>query len=1340
MRSTDDNIKRLSGRAGGPCRRLRGLGTIALAMWAGLAGAALPLTDQPQGATSSLAPNILVAIDDSGSMDFETLFPTNNGLLNWSDAGNVFATGSNDNGIDYVQNGSVSYAYLFPNGYNSCIATGNCQSRDRRVYSVYGAIPPIPGTAFARSSDYNSAYFNPAAHYSPWVGKPAAVPSAAYYDPQIHSATLDLTGPRESNDSGEQFDLRAGMVIPAGTRYYHAGGISTVTKNYYCVLRFFSYAFDAYVPSAAEIAAGQCFRARYSLESYNNVTQTSPGFYADDAPHSGAVAETIGISYFPATFYLRPDTALPAGFGWKPSAPTVPGFSPLGDPLTGYEIKPTNFVSDAAYSAAIQNFANWFTYYRKRSLAIRGGVTAAFDRIGKVRVGACTINSATNNATGISNTNLVMRTLGDIGTPDADRQSFYDTVYGFDFSLARATPNRGALYYLGRQFETNPDIIQSACQRNYALLFTDGFNAATLPVPAALDVGNADKDLADPRYPHSPVPDDYTATIADTAMRFYKKLVPPSAVDTSGVLPLPPGCPDDPSADCVTRPHMTTFGITLGQGGYIFGNPRFKEQNADPFASTPPPPWYIRSFSNNGRVPPGDLSPLSNLADWGPEQIDDLWHATINSRGALLNAGSPEALATKFQDVLNQILGRGEAITNATGNGQQLVDGATVYQTSYRTSHWSGDLIAYDARSGSTAPDARKWSAAAQLDDDSSRQIITARRSDTSASSAAVTATSFTVNGLNGAGYDALTPDAIAYLRGSRAKEQNANVLDAVTGRVFRNRGDTVLGDIINSPPVYVGPPAPLRYAGGIADTLYPRANAPETGHPYYAANDPDSFAVARADRTPMVYVGANDGMLHGFDADDGRERFAFVPNAVLGNLAGSGNLTDPDYHHRGYVDGPITVGPAFFDNAWHTMLVGGLRTGGRTQYALDVTDPDTLAQAESHPERIVRWEFRDPDLGNTYSKASIVRLHTDPGRWAAVFANGYNSDNARDALYVVDISTGALIRKFTNLPDDDGRTPLGGNGLASPVAADVDGDQVVDYLYAGDLDGRVYRFDLTAASPSAWSVRPIFRAMRNASPQPITAGLDVAAHPNGAGYGVMIYFGTGQDIVPLTDDNAQTPNSFYGIWDPNVVSYTATDDKPPPSATAGWSVQASELVHQSVAEAGNSGIAELSLRSVTDHPVSYIRATNQGPVFDRRGWAIDFMPGSNEAVIAAPAVERTTVEFASVVLDRTTCSLTSSGFYTAVDRATGGPPAHNIFDLNGDGRIDIGDADIAAGRGIAGVGFGTRGSAGAGAEFIDRANDVRVIRLPLSNGSPATLTLSYAGFSGRRSWHEIRQ
>src|SRR5690606_23500742 len=241
-------------------------------------------------------------------------------------------------------------------------------------------------------------------------------------------------------------------------------------------------------------------------------------------------------------------------------------------------------------------------------------------------------------------------------------------------------------------------------------------------------------------------------------------------------------------------------------------------------------------------------------------------------------------------------------------------------------------------------------------------------------------------------------------------------------------------------------------------------------------------------------------------------ELFAYVPSSVYGNLS---RLTEQSYSHRYFVDGTPQVADAVVNGNWSTVLVGGLGAGGQGLFALDVTDPSAVTEGNASAK--VLWEFTDrddPDLGNTFGQPQIVKLAND--KWAVIVGNGYNNSDAdgsasttgRASLFILFLDRAPGARTWTagahyvKLETSAG-TPGNPNGLATPFPADVDFDGKVDYVYAGDLQGNMWKFDLTSSSPASWNVAqaglPLFTAVDplNAA-QPITASAEVIRHPLG--------------------------------------------------------------------------------------------------------------------------------------------------------------------------------------------------------------------------------------------------
>jgi len=1242
------------------------------------APAPLVLTDQPLFLTSGVKPNIIMAVDDSSSMDGELLLPDNDGAAWWrTSAGGGCPQGfvgcGTDGATDIADSGRTNfnyaggadatwkkYVYLFPNGTGDGARTLSDSTND------HFAIPPLGAFAWTRSPQFNSAYFNPAETYTPWQsygGKTFvdAPPATAPTDPTKGSLTFDLTSDRMSASSvaaaaacsgtspalttNHQFRMYPGMVIPKDTCYRVAGG-------------------GDWKIAATDLTIGA------GTENLSTLV----------TPTTGA-GIGVAIRYFPATFYLKSGTALPTGFGW--SGTTTAGTGPAGETLVGYEIKSANFSSTAAYDAAIKNFANWWTYYRKRHEATRAGIGSAFSEIKSTRVATFTIN------------NRSTVTMRDIDVT-SDRNTFYSTVYGYVGD--GGTPNREAVYHMGGQFNRGPTDsgrpITHACQKNFGILFTDGFSNASTPSA----VGNVDSGMG------SPFADTVSNTMADYATYFYSN---PLRTDlTAGQVPVSANCsvlPVDKRIDCVKDLHMNFFAVTLGTKGLIYDVNT--AQTNDPFAN--PPTWP------------------TTFKDRNPSAVDDLWHATLNTRGEMLNAKTPKDIGIQLSSVLRTIADRSASASAASVNSGSISSDTRIYQARFNSAGWTGQLLAYPLSATGDlqtlqwdASDTDKMPAAA------ARKIITVN-SDRKP-------VAFTWATLDATRKAQLNSDEtlLNYLRGDGTNE-------GTTSGKFRTRrdgdGPNKLGDIVSSSPLFVGRPS-FRYRDSLESTAKYST--------FVSQQDELS------ERTPIVYVGANDGMLHGFNASTGAETFAFIPSPVFGRLK---NLAAQNYSHEFFVDGPPSMGDAFFGGAWHTVVVGGLNKGGKGIYALDVTNTPTLANAEdkTNPSAIVLWEFtetEDADLGLTYSQPSIVKLRN--GRWAAVFGNGYNSTTGKAVLYIVDISNGSLIAKF-----DTGVTaPTDGawyNGLSTPSLVDIDGDRVVDYAYAGDLYGNMWKFDLSSTDSTKWKIAygsagawlPLFKATDGTNPQPITVRPEVARGPAGAG--VVVLFGTGKFLEE--SDKATTPvrvQSFYGIIDKNAGQVTRD-----------------QLVAQTILEETTVDPADPDgAGPLPDPPAVKVRATSDTPVGAKSGWYLDLQFKTNylaEKQVTNPIVRNGNVIFTTVIPDSDPCKPGGTSFLMELSALSGARLETSAFDINNDGQFSAADNLIAVvvdgktiyvpasavgstegilqSPGVTDGTFKVPGEKGPG-------TPVQYKYLPGSSGSIQRVTENPGeGGTGRQSWRQIR-
>lgn len=359
-----------------------------------------------------------------------------------------------------------------------------------------------------------------------------------------------------------------------------------------------------------------------------------------------------------------------------------------------------------------------------------------------------------------------------------------------------------------------------------------------------------------------------------------------------------------------------------------------------------------------------------------------------------------------------------------------------------------------------------------------------------------------------------------------------------------------------------------------------------------------------------LLSIGANDGMLHVFDgsadASAGNVLFSFVPTPVMAKMP---QLLQPMYKHKYFVNGQ-QVARRLGDNG-DVMLVGTLGAGGQGVYALNMSEAAKLSNfnTSAAAKSVVAWEYtseNDADLGYTFGKANIAKLRD--GTWAAIFANGYNSVNNKAMLFVVNAETGALIRKI-----DTGFTVANGqaNGLSEALVTDSNRDGYADFVYAGDLQGNLWGFDISSSDKTKWAVMhknganpaPLFRAVNTnddgviTAVQPITAAPAAARHPNG---GVMLIVGTGKFLedkdasVPDAPDSDQPINAVYALWDKYAMDWGDGESPAEPDTTP---ITVSDLVEQEITLEANDR------RVTSQYPVEY-------PA--KRGWFLKLLKGGS--------------------------------------------------------------------------------------------------------------------------------
>jgi type IV pilus assembly protein PilY1 len=758
------------------------------------------------------------------------------------------------------------------------------------------------------------------------------------------------------------------------------------------------------------------------------------------------------------------------------------------------------------------------------------------------------------------------------------------------------------------------------------------------------------------------------------------------------------------------------------------------------------PLWYTAKYGGfdtiDSNLPdtPADQGRLS----WDKDSIGQVGYGVPD---AFFRASNPALMENALDTILNEVLVKSGSAAAVTTNSTRLDTNTVVYQAKFNSGDWIGQLLAYPVNPDGSVASNFAW--------DGGQRLTVQGMNGRSIFSYNPTATpnkgiSFLWANFNAAQQTLLTQNEVNYLRGEQTNEQPSGSLRKRSGQ------NALLGDVVNSDPWFISSSRNFGF-----DKL------PGTeGSDYLVFRNSAQFKA----RTPLVAIGGNDGMLHVFNANitgtgNGNEVFAYVPYTVFPNLSA---FTSPLYlssgQHKYFVDGSPIAGDAYFDadgdndKDWRTVLVETLGAGGKGIFALDVTflDPadDTYATAEaSFGTNRVLWEINDSstgftDLGYTLGQASIVRMAN--GDFAAVFGNGYNSVNQKAVLYIVDIKTGALIKSIST---ETGSTS-DPNGLATPIAVDVNGDRIVDVIYAGDFKGNLWKFDVSSSTASQWDVafktgstpNPLFivKDSSGITVQPITAKPQVGLHPPSAGTnGVLVYFGTGKyfetgdNVVP----NSPQTQTFYGIKDLCVKRAGTSDTCRSTSPNA----VRSDLVQQSILAEGTLGNFIVRVTSKNDN------YANGNPA--KKGWYMDILTppdtAAGERVVAQALLRNGRIIFVTLLPDNGKCSFGGSSWLMELDALTGNRLNEVAFDLTGDGIFNNQDMVLL----IDTNGDNTVNSSDALTSPSGKKSTVGIIKSPGvvsagtteykytsgSSGSLESTTESVSGGAGRLSWRQLR-
>jgi type IV pilus assembly protein PilY1 len=1219
--------------------------------------AAITLPTDPLTTASRVPPNILFILDDSGSMQWRYMYnpdvsSISGGGISSSATGdntsrdNSYNTSSTDLNAVYDQSYVTNTVYYNPNiTYQAWLdSTGTPLTGGTTMASGYSDAVYVTNTGAGTTSSTVNLGAYTQTFYVPKSGATSLSDATQYYRYQILSSGRIVRSQRLQ-----------GVVTSTPHTGTLASGLSGSSGNY-------SANYQLVVPSGAAnlviSTTGSCSGSSRCADLYVRIGATpSTGNYDCASTQRGSAESCSFASPSAGTYNIRiyannsAYSQVALSYSYDTNVGNNNGVSDVGcdTSTSGWGWRQCEYATPTGRSEDAEkvNFATWYSYYRTRTKAAKAGAASAFNGLGTdVRVGFRTIWGRNGSST-TQNT-----PTQDVPIPVNYNQGLFDNPSGvsgsnnnrarwynrlFAATASNGTPLRSALDNAGKYFsktestgpygpESSTDQLQ--CRQNFTILTTDGYwNSDSDFSSGGNQDGSDGTAISKPdgtSYTYTavrPYTDGLSNTLADVAMRYWKSDL---RTDMSNIVPTT-------SSDPAFWQHMVTFGISIGLKGTL-------DPDTDLAA--------ITAGTKSWSTPKGDTITT----------IDDLWHASVNGRGRFIAASDPTEFTDGLKAALDAVTQRTGSFSNVSANSTSLDAGTRVFQATYVSGVWTGEVAAYPVSSDDGVSATPSWRASEHVPA-TGRKVFTSDGTNglafpASATEAQLTAlarvgtTNYPVTGANNA----------AYLAGTRT-------LEIQNGGTLRNRNH-LLGDIVSSSPAYVSD-------------------------------------------TNTLYVGANDGMLHAIDVASGAELFGYIPNGI--SWASLNTLSRPDYSHRFFVDGPVVVSTRA-QTPNKNVLVGALGKGGKGVFALDVTAPASFAAAN------FKWEAgsSDADMGLVQSKPFIAKLNN--GVTALVVSNGLNSTNGHAVLFVYDLDTGELIKKIDTDVGSAATDAADSNGLSEPVGWDADGSGTTDYVYAGDMLGNVWKFDLSATTPSTWGVSgsaPIFSATypsgNTTVRQPITGGITVAMHPTT--YKTWIFFGTGR-LMTSGDLTSRAVQSIYGFVEDGTAKARSGDSA---NLTARTIVVADATTGQRAFE-GHTALPASS-----------------------KGWYVDLLtpPDSTvegERVVTDPQILSDVLVFSSVIPTASACQADGRGYLNALDAFTGTSSSTPFFDVNGNGNfsddtLTSGGKKIPVGSISPGVGMPTQANLLKGLAVVGG-----------SSGGTADVKIRETRNVGRVSWREVKR